>query len=323
MKKIIAFLLCGVMVFSFSACGKDSGGKTSSNASAGGSLNITMPAPKATTSRTDDAVGFQLEAPKIGEKVVVLETTIGDIVIRMFPESAPKTVENFITHADNGYYDGLIFHRVMNEFMIQGGDPKGNGTGGESIWGEKFEDEFNANLLNIRGSIAMANSGANTNGSQFFINQRKKASSKSNFPFESTFKEFTELKENIDYLTDLYNRNVDNAKQNYATLEDYIANFIADFIATDNVLRMDPRRVPDEVWELYNIYGGNIELDGAWKSQGGHTVFGQVIIGMNVVDSIAAVDTDSNNKPKTDVVIKRAYTTEYTREMDDNRDIIA
>lgn len=114
----------------------------------------------------------QLQLPKEGEEIVVINTNYGTIKIRLFPEVAPKAVENFKTHAKNGYYNGVTFHRVINEFMIQGGDPSGNGTGGESIWGEPFEDEFHVNYHHIRGALSMANSGANTNGSQFFIVQK-------------------------------------------------------------------------------------------------------------------------------------------------------
>lgn len=114
----------------------------------------------------------QLQLPKAGDEVAIMTTSYGDIKIRFFPEVAPKAVENFITHAKNGYYDGLTFHRIMNEFMIQGGDPKGTGTGGESIWGKPFEDEFDVNYRNIRGSLSMANAGPGTNGSQFFIVQK-------------------------------------------------------------------------------------------------------------------------------------------------------
>ncbi|HFN9969350.1 TPA: peptidylprolyl isomerase [Listeria monocytogenes] len=99
-------------------------------------------------------------------------TNRGTIRIKLFPEIAPKTVENFVTHSKNGYYDGLIFHLVIPEFMIQGGDPDGRGTGGESIWGESFEDEFSTEAFNLRGALSMANAGPNTNGSQFFIVQK-------------------------------------------------------------------------------------------------------------------------------------------------------
>lgn len=102
--------------------------------------------------------------------IAVLETTKGNIEIELRPDLAPKTVENFTTHIKNGYYDGLIFHRIIKNFMIQGGDPTGTGRGGKSIWGGKFKDEFNSKaMFNKKGVLAMANAGPNTNGSQFFI----------------------------------------------------------------------------------------------------------------------------------------------------------
>lgn len=103
----------------------------------------------------------------------IIKTNMGDMKFDLNPEAAPKTVENFATHAKNGYYDGLIFHRVIKDFMIQGGDPTGTGMGGESIWGTKFEDEFSLDARNYYGALSMANSGPNTNGSQFFIVQAK------------------------------------------------------------------------------------------------------------------------------------------------------
>ena len=87
------------------------------------------------------------------EALVVMNTTIGPIKIKLFPEQAPKTVENFLTHAENGYYDGIIFHRVIEDFMIQGGDPTGTGMGGESIYGDTFEDEFTMDLFNLNGAF--------------------------------------------------------------------------------------------------------------------------------------------------------------------------
>ena len=108
-----------------------------------------------------------------GDTVAVMHTNMGDIHIKLFADKAPKTVKNFVTHAKNGYYDGLIFHRVINDFMIQGGDPTGTGMGGESIYGSSFEDEFDPSLHNLRGALSMANAGPNTNGSQFFIVQAK------------------------------------------------------------------------------------------------------------------------------------------------------
>lgn len=99
----------------------------------------------------------------------LIKTNRGDIEIQLFPEIAPKTVQNFVELSKKGYYDGVIFHRVIPDFMIQGGDPTGTGMGGESIYGEKFEDEFSPQVFNFRGALSMANAGPNTNGSQFFI----------------------------------------------------------------------------------------------------------------------------------------------------------
>lgn len=112
-----------------------------------------------------------------GPPVVVIETNYGTIEIETYPEHAPKTVENFATHARNGYYDSVRFHRVVKNFVIQGGDPTGTGEGGESIWGGEFEDEIDttASIYQgefngyTRGTVGMANDGPNTNGSQFFI----------------------------------------------------------------------------------------------------------------------------------------------------------
>jgi len=119
----------------------------------------------------------QLDKPVSGETVAIFKTNMGDISVRLFPQAAPKTVENFVTHAKNGYYNGTIFHRIIENFMIQGGDPTGTGRGGESIWGHGFEDEFDRDLHNIRGALSMANTSMPfSNGSQFFIVQAKEVS---------------------------------------------------------------------------------------------------------------------------------------------------
>ncbi|HIQ47281.1 MAG TPA: peptidylprolyl isomerase [Sulfurovum sp.] len=104
------------------------------------------------------------------DTIVVLDTNIGKIELKMYPKVAPLAVENFTTHVKNGYYNGLKFHRIIKGFMIQGGDPRGNGTGGESIWKKPFKDEFANNVVFDKPFLlAMANSGPKTNGSQFFI----------------------------------------------------------------------------------------------------------------------------------------------------------
>ena len=267
-------------------CGKDKENTPSGN-------NIS-------TVYADKEVGFQLEKPAAGDTVAIMHTSMGDISIRFFPEAAPKAVENFTTHAKNGYYSGLTFHRVIEDFMIQGGDPKGTGSGGESIWGEAFEDEFDQKLINLRGSLVMANSGVNTNGSQFFINQvgpsgQTAAQLKQNYAYSTMANQLTlQYQQYASYYGEYFTAQ-------YPSVEDYI----------NASLTPDSRLVPDAVWELYAKHGGNIHLDGAWRHSGGHTVFGQVYEGMDVVDAIAKVDTDSNDKPITAVTIKSIDITTY------------
>ena len=242
---------------------------------------------------TEHKIGYQLDMPKDGEEVAIMHTSMGDISLRFFPEAAPKTVENFLTHAKNGYYDGLTFHRVIDDFMIQGGDPKGDGTGGESIYGDSFEDEFSDHLFNIRGSVSMANAGADTNGSQFFINQADKEAFTANGGW-STFEE--QWKYIYPGLCQYYDT------ENYVG---YVMQFGSFALDTD--------LVNDEVRKLYEEQGGNPTLDGAFNAvDKGHTVFAQVYDGMEIVDKIAAVEVDpSSNKPLKDVTIKSIEVKEY------------
>lgn len=216
--------------------------------------------------QSDKKVGYQLELPQKNEEIAIVNTSMGQFKLRFFPEAAPKAVENFKTHSKNGYYNGRIFHRVINNFMIQGGDPNGNGTGGESIWGSPFEDEFSDKLFNISGAVAMANSGKNTNGSQFFINQ----GGKENFG-------------GWDYFEQAYEKYKNNKNANI----------------------IDMSNITPEIKDLYNNNGGNPHLDGAFNTQNkGHTVFAQVFDGIDVINKIASVETNSSDKPLTDVVIE-------------------
>lgn len=161
MKKWMKCVLAGVMAAGFAVA---------LTACKGAEKNTTAE-KKAVNSGED-----QLAQPEAGDTLATLHVKgFGDITVRFFSKAAPKAVENFITHASEGYYDGVTFHRVINEFMIQGGDPEGTGRGGESIWGKPFEDEIVDNLLPIRGALCMANAGKDTNGSQFFIVQAKEA----------------------------------------------------------------------------------------------------------------------------------------------------
>ncbi|MBO0459626.1 peptidylprolyl isomerase [Enterococcus hulanensis] len=142
-----------------------------------GSNNATKDTKESTAKTTESSVDLnKLDLPQLSDKVaddeylVELVTTEGSVKIKLFPEQAPKAVENFVTHAKEGYYKDTPFHRVMKDFMIQGGDPKGDGTGGESIWKKGFKTEISNQLYNIRGALSMARSESrSSNGSQFFI----------------------------------------------------------------------------------------------------------------------------------------------------------
>ena len=188
---------------------------------------------------------YQLKPLEAGDTLATIKTNMGEIKIKLFPAEAPKTVENFITHAKNGYYDGLIFHRVIKDFMIQGGDPTGTGMGGESIWEHSFEDEFDVKLHNIKGALSMANAGPNTNGSQFFIVQ-------------------------------------------------------ADSVPGNMLEQMKemPESFPEDIVKAYEEKGGTPWLDFR------HTAIGQVVEGIDVVDSIADVAVGTADKPLDDVILE-------------------
>lgn len=147
---------------------------------------LESPTQTATSQTKKDPNPDKVPLPQLSNKVadneseVRVSTTMGDITIKLFNQYAPLAVENFLTHAKAGYYNDTVFHRVINHFMIQGGDPKGDGSGGTSIWHDKdtsidsgngFKNEISTSLYNIRGALSMANAGPDTNGSQFFINQ--------------------------------------------------------------------------------------------------------------------------------------------------------
>ena len=183
----------------------------------------------------------QLDLANAKGPKAIIKTNHGDITVQLFPEQAPKTVENFVALAEQGYYAGVIFHRVIPDFMIQGGDPTGTGRGGKSSFGSNFEDEFSPELFNINGALSMANAGPNTNGSQFFI---------------------------------VSNEHVD-----------------------DGMLgQMKSAGYPEEIIEKYK-QGGTPWLDFR------HTVFGQVVDGMDVVKEISQVDRDAADKPNDDVIM--------------------
>lgn len=285
-KKIFGAVCTAALIFSLPACASgtsaSSAASSSQAASAAGSAAASSQAANDGRIRPDDGkkLGYQLEKPEKGEEIAVLTTSMGVIRLRLFPQAAPKTIENFKGLIQKGYYNGLIFHRVISDFMIQGGDPKGDGTGGKSFWGGSFADEFNKNLVNLRGSVSMANSGKNTNGSQFFINQKGTG-------------------QKIDW---------SQYQQAYEMYLQYGDAFTAKY----GYNWLDMTKVTDAYKALYDKQGGNPHLDGAYNiEQQGHSVFAQVFEGMDVVDKIAAVKVDANNKPETDVKIVKAEIQKY------------
>ena len=186
----------------------------------------------------------QLDLASVKGPQATIKTNLGEIKIQLFEKQAPKTVNNFVQLAEKGYYDGVIFHRVIPDFMIQGGDTTGTGRGGKSIYGKAFEDEFSDQLFNFTGALSMANAGPNTNGSQFFI----------------------------------------------------VSN---EHVPANMIEQMKVVGYPQEIIDHYAKVGGTPWLDHR------HTVFGQVITGMDVVKKISQAKRDSMDKPKKDIVMEK------------------
>ncbi|MBR0512060.1 MAG: peptidylprolyl isomerase [Ruminococcus sp.] len=172
-RKILAGLFCTTLVFSaFTSCGKEakeSGSTTANTSDSSSSSETTETSTEKLTAENVDIANFT--APQKGDTIISMKIKdYGTVKFRLFPEYAEKGVENFVELAKKGYYDGLKFHRVINEFMIQGGDPKGDGTGGESVWGGKFDGGTDPHLIHVAGALAYANSGStSTDGSQFYV----------------------------------------------------------------------------------------------------------------------------------------------------------
>lgn len=255
LKKVISFFtIMLVLLFALTGCSNEEVTNNTTNKVSNKTTNQTT---NQTTNRSkeeskvkvnyEEAAQKQMAAPVTGDTVAVIHVKdYGDIKVKFFEDVAPKAVENFITHAKEGYYNGVTFHRVINEFMIQGGDPEGTGMGGESIWGTDFEEELSAELVPYRGSLCMASRGLQNSpslGSQFFITQAN------------------------------YSEQMESYMKSYG--------------------------YADELLEQYKTYGGYLSLYQQY------TVFGQVYEGIDVVDKIAAVETNEDDKPLQDVIIER------------------
>ncbi len=281
MKKLFLALSVGMLIAFSSGCGANNISDNQSSEQKSDEVS-----EKSSESKEDDKLrnelleGFkkiesdvdcpQLKEMQSGETVAVISTNMGDIKVRFFPEYAPKAVENFVTHAKEGYYDGVIFHRVIKDFMIQGGDPEGTGAGGESIWGEPFAVESAPNLMHIRGALCMAKTNDPISiGSQFYIVQNSKIDQQTLTSF------FKEILDNMDKEIP----GVSGVKY-----KDYFpAPLMAEYLKNGGCPHLD-----------YN-----------------YTVFGQVYEGMDIVDKIAEVKTDANDKPENDVVINKIEVKEY------------
>lgn len=165
MKKHLTFLLAIILIFSLVACSNDSNKESIEETN----VETKKESSKESKNEGENKVLNQINGYQEGNIKAKMKTTMGEMEIILFPNVAPKAVENFVKLSKDGYYNGITFHRVIEGFMIQGGDPTGTGMGGESIWKSPFEDEFDINYRNFYGALSMANSGPSTNGSQFFI----------------------------------------------------------------------------------------------------------------------------------------------------------
>jgi len=211
---------------------------------------------------------LQLQPPASGEELMVMHTSLGDITLRFFPEEAPLAVENFLTLARDGFYDGLNFHRVINEFMIQGGCPLGTGTGGQSIYPDGLGLERSFNLFHFRGALATAHAGrGGTIGSQFYIVQNSQIEPRTQIGLG-----FNDIMLEQDEI-------------------------FGEFSDGQHILVRDV--TPAAAIEHFRTHGGTPFLDWHWnRSQCGtytygHTVFGHVVDGMDVVDAISLQSNSS------------------------------
>lgn len=219
----------------------------------------------------------QLSGPQEGDLIATLKTTMGDITILLFPQYAPLAVENFTTHAKDGYYDGTRVNRAIYDFLFQAGAPADPETIEESIWGETFENEFTPQLHHIRGAVAMQ-----TNDTQFYIVQK--------FSIDNLRKDLFQFTiENPESTL------LDNNGDTYRLAERIPVPFLEYYIENGGAYHLD--------WPGYHE-------DDVYRKR---TVFGQVISGMDVVDRIAAVETDEDDNPIEDVVIYTIIIEEYTK----------
>jgi cyclophilin family peptidyl-prolyl cis-trans isomerase len=260
LRKFLAGLFCFMIAASaVTSCSKQSGGSESTAETT--TAATTQPQTEAETTQPPTAENVEIAnftAPEKGDTIITMNIRdYGTVKFRLFPEYADKGVENFVELAKKGYYDGLTFHRIIKDFMIQGGDPLGNGTGGESFWGGKFDGGTDPHLIHAAGALAYANSGGtSTDGSQFYV------------VTGTTYSD-----------------------------EDFEALAQQGYVFSDNAK------------EIYRKTGGAPWLDG------GYTVFGQVIDGLDVIFKIQNVQVNPESSlPYKDVVMESVTVDEYNGE---------
>ena len=274
MKRLFALFLTLALTLALAACGTQTTAAPTEPTAATAAPDLT---PRVTPLPGEDGVLPQLQEPGDNTPLATLHTTLGDITVMLFPEQAPLAVENFLTHCREGYYDGVLFHRVIEDFMIQSGDPRGDGTGGASIWGIKFPDEFSDSLHHFRGALSMANSGIDTNSSQFFIVQS------GNLPDEASRESVY-----LGWMQRELQREYDLASRTDISQEELEAVLAQLQAELDAGVTEERRARYQAAYDAYLEVGGVPSLDY------GYTVFGQVVEGMEVVDAIAAVEVREN-----------------------------
>ena len=245
-RKSLAFLLCIAAVSGcFASCGKDENSSSDTDTAA------------TTVADAQNIEIANFTEPQKGDTIIIMKVKdYGEVKFRLFPEYADKGVENFVELAKKGYYDGLTFHRVIKDFMIQGGDPLGNGTGGESVWGGEFDGGTDPHLIHAAGALAYANSGSTaTDGSQFYV-----------------------------------------VTGTICTKDDI------------NYYRQQGVNITPQQEEIYTTVGGTPWLDG------GYTVFGQVIDGLDIIFKLQNVATGANDMPNESVIIESMTVGEYNGE---------
>jgi peptidyl-prolyl cis-trans isomerase B (cyclophilin B) len=277
-KKQIAMRVCAVLgaavLLGLAAC-RQQEENTAVPLDSAGQAALTLPEFYIPTQPGAEEAGLLQLLPLVsGEELAVLHTDMGDIWLRFFPEESPIAVRNFVELAKSGYYNGVIFHRVIPDFMLQGGDPTGTGRGGESLYGEPFGPEFSLKVRHFRGALAMAHASSPQNpnpytmGSQFYIVQNAGFVSQQAAQFE----EF---------------------RQNQQEIIDYDSDGTPVHISDV---------MPVAAIDHYLEHGGTPNLDMVMNPWG-HTVFGHVIHGLDVADAIVAAPRDANDRPLDDVRI--------------------